>query len=316
MATVSEFIAEWENGLPYVKAHTSGSTGKPKEIKLLKSDMATSAKATNKFFGITERSVLGVPLSMDYIAGKMMCVRAIVSGAKLIEMPVSNVVIIDRHYDLLAVVPSQVDSLLDQKAVAENIGALIIGGAALSDKRKGALISKGIRTYVTYGMTETCSHVALHDISDGEDVYRALPGITFDVDARSCLAIRSDNMSFGRLTTNDMVRLIDERTFTWLGRYDNMINSGGIKIAAEELESILSEYIDVPFCITARIDEKWGEAPVLVFEGEKANEESIVAKIRQINGLRVRPKTALAVKELPKTANGKLDRKKIRSLIC
>ena len=105
MAEINDFIREWESDCDYIVAHTSGSTGTPKEIRLPKSDMRVSAKATNSRFGITRRSVIAAPLSVDYIAGKMMCVRAIEAGCELLEMPVSNKVIIDRRIDLLAIVP-------------------------------------------------------------------------------------------------------------------------------------------------------------------------------------------------------------------
>ena len=112
MATVEDFINEWRDASDYIVAHTSGSTGQPKEIRLLKSDMAASAKATNAFFGIDSRSVIGLPLSVDYIAGKMAVVRSLLAGCRLLEMPVSNELHIDSRVDLLSVVPSQVDSLL------------------------------------------------------------------------------------------------------------------------------------------------------------------------------------------------------------
>ena len=69
MATIADFINEWESDRNYIVAHTSGSTGEPKEIHLLKSDMRVSAKATNKRFKLDKRSTIGAPLSIDYIAG-------------------------------------------------------------------------------------------------------------------------------------------------------------------------------------------------------------------------------------------------------
>ena len=84
------FLEEWHSDSLYIEAHTSGSTGRPKAIRLLKTDMRQSALATNKFFGIDSSSVLATPLSMDYIAGKMMAVRADVAGCRLIELPVSS----------------------------------------------------------------------------------------------------------------------------------------------------------------------------------------------------------------------------------
>ena len=112
----AKFIAEWHNPLPYIIAHTSGSTGKPKEIRLLKSDIKKSAQATCLRFGITEKSILYLPLSASYIAGKMMIARAIVSGAELImETPGNNLSINAPHIDLAAIVPSQIPALISSR---------------------------------------------------------------------------------------------------------------------------------------------------------------------------------------------------------
>ena len=100
MACIADFIREWESDCDYIVAHTSGSTGDPKAIRLPKSDMRVSARATNRRFGIDSSSVIAAPLSTDYIAGKMMCVRAIEAGCRLIDMPVSNTVTVDRKIDL------------------------------------------------------------------------------------------------------------------------------------------------------------------------------------------------------------------------
>lgn len=308
MATVEDFINEWRDASDYIVAHTSGSTGQPKEIRLLKSDMAASAKATNAFFGIDSRSAIGLPLSVDYIAGKMAVVRSLLAGCRLLEMPVSNELHIDSRVDLLSVVPSQVDSLLS--VPTDKIGAVIVGGAALSPSRRAALAVTGIRAFASYGMTETCSHVALCDISDSSDVYRAMPGITFSADDRDCLVIEAPAFSFRRLVTNDIVELVDASSFRWRGRYDNIINSGGIKFAAEELERLYSAFIERPFYVTAIPDDKWGEAIAVVVEDDASVAESLLTALRHNVDHRRCPKKIIAVDSIENTSNGKIKRKK------
>ena len=315
MATVEDFRTEWDNSLPYVVAHTSGSTGVPKEIRLPKSDMLRSAEATVRRFGISRDSVLGLPLSVDYIAGKMMCVRAWISGAELVTMPVSNRLVIDRRYDLLAIVPSQVDSLIESDSNPTLCGNIIIGGAALDENRRRALIERGFNAYQTYGMTETCSHVALQDISDESKLYRAMPGISFETDPRGCLVIIAPGFSFGRLVTNDIVDLVGVSSFKWLGRYDNVINSGGIKIAAEQLETEISPIISCPFYVTAAPDEKWGEVPVVVAVCSQGECDSILARLKANIDHRRCPKKIVAVNQMDYTANGKIIRKKLSEII-
>lgn len=311
MASVAEFKREWYNALPYIEAHTSGSTGKPKLIRLSKADMLASARATNAFFGITASSVLALPLSPEYIAGKMMVVRAIAAGCTLIEMPVSNSITVTEHVDLLAIVPSQLPGLLRDAAIADKVSAVIIGGAPLSAGALQAVADSRLVAYASYGMTETCSHVALARIdSSGALRYHAMPGISFDIDSRGCLIINAPRFSFERLITNDLVADLsdDHLSFVWQGRYDHIINSGGIKISPELLERAISQALpELHFYITGGPDAKWGQSVALVFEGTTDDINGIKSVIESIiSDRRTLPRQYIAVTHLPRTANGKL----------
>ncbi|MDO4319793.1 MAG: AMP-binding protein [Bacteroidales bacterium] len=304
MASVSDFLLEWHDPCHYVEAHTSGSTGEPKTIRLLKSDMRLSAMATNSFFGITSRSILALPLSVSYIAGKMMVVRAEEAGCRLLELPVSNDVMIDREVDLLAIVPSQAESLLAQPDAPRLINHLLLGGASVSADLARRLTQAGFDAYIGYGMTETCSHVALRSLADSE-VYTAMPDITFSIDDRDCLVIQSEKFSWGRLVTNDVVRLIDVRHFEWLGRADHAINSGGVKIHPERLEAALRSAIPdlPPFYITKEPHPQWGEAVVMIVEGP--SDATLIDRISDaIDDHRRLPKRLIFVDSLPSTPNG------------
>jgi O-succinylbenzoic acid--CoA ligase len=257
----TKFLEQWHNDEPYIVAHTSGSTGVPKAINLLKSDMRLSAQMTNRKFDITRNSTLFLPLSVDYIAGKMVVVRALEAGCTLIIEPASNHPIKQqpKAIDLISVVPSQVDSILSRPQCLAAIRNLLIGGAAIDNELENRVISSGINAYVSYGMTETCSHVALRRVGQSP-IYQALPGIKFATDGDDRLAITSRQMSFSRLQTNDIVRLIDDEHFIWLGRYDNVINSGGIKVYPETIERKIAGIINERYYITSQNDAKWGNA--------------------------------------------------------
>lgn len=175
----SDFISAWRDSSPVIEARTSGSTGVPKAILLRKADMEASAKATNAFFNIGSASILALPLSCDYIAGKMMIVRAMVAGCKLwIEPPSLTPFIYAPEFSLGAIVPAQLDSMLQDLSLIRKADALLIGGAPLSCTLEKQLANLHCRAFVTYGMTETCSHVAIRRCGD-ENGYSALPGITF-----------------------------------------------------------------------------------------------------------------------------------------
>lgn len=307
MASISGFLAEWHNDSRYVEAHTSGSTGSPKVMKLLKADMRVSAEATNKFFEITSSSTLAIPLSAEYIAGKMMAVRADVARCRLLELPVSNDIRLSARVDLLAVVPSQVPSLLSNPDAPRLVKNLLVGGAPIGDDMAHRLSRAGFSAYLGYGMTETCSHVALRKIGDG-DIFHAMPGIRFRSDSRACLVIESKHFSWKTLTTNDVVELVSDLSFRWLGRADNVINSGGIKLHPEILEREYGELMPglPPFYLVGEPDEKLGQRLVMVAENPCGN---LLDMIRTTIADHCKtPKRIIAVNNLPRTQNGKIKR--------
>lgn len=322
---LSRFLALWRGPQPYVEAMTSGSTGEPKRVRLLKSDMVASAEATCRFFGIGSGSVLHLPLSLDYIAGKMMAVRAEVSRARLfVEKPSTTPLPatlpgVDR-IDLTAIVPSQVDGLLASPMLGR-IDNVIVGGAPLSQEQESRLAAcRSLHPWATYGMTETCSHVALRDISAREEFYTALPGITFDADPRGCLVIAAPAMSFGHLVTNDIVRLIDDRRFCWLGRTDDVIVTGGEKVFPRQVEDTLARTVpDLgPIAVTSAPDPLWGESIVLVMEegGYPLPVDRLRVECRRVLPRHHVPKHYVVIPTLPLTPTGKIARTRLKSIIA
>ena len=275
---VAAFLDEWFAPSDFVWGHTSGSTGTPKPVRLLKRDMEASARLTNDFFDITCRSVMLLCLSPDYIAGKMMIVRALLSGA-----------------DLLVVTPS----------------SLIIGGAPLSPGTEVELEKLPVDMYATYGMTETVSHVALRRIGDSLSLYCALDGISFSIDERNCLIIHAPHFSVKEFVTNDVVELVDSRNFRWIGRYDHVINTGGIKVFPELIEKKIAGLFTRRFFVTSCDDLKWGESVALVIEGEALSleqEKILLEKIRAKVNKYEFPRKVLYVQKFKETSSGKVIR--------
>lgn len=307
--TINDFISDWHSSSPYIVAHTSGSTGEPKEIRLLKSDMEVSARATNRYFGISASSVLALPLSPDYIAGKMMIVRALLAGCRLLQLPVSKTIALSEHVDFISVVPMQVPSLLDNDPSL--IGNVLIGGAPLPDTMRADLLRKGLRAFIGYGMTETCSHIALQPITEStpNGVYHAMPSVTFDTDDRGCLVINAPHYSWRRLVTNDVVELVNPTSFRWLGRYDNVINTGGIKLLPEQIEQyIRSIYPDIPpFFITSQPDHLLGQAVILVLQSDPhISADAVAARLAALTFPKgYRPKRILTIPQIRFTTSGK-----------
>lgn len=316
MASLKDFIDEWHSPDDYIVAHTSGSTGQPKEIHLLKEDMRRSARATNSFFGINSNSVLGIPLSMDYIAGKMMAVRAIEGSCRLIELPIANQFQVNEHIDLLSVVPSQVECILNNPDNTKNVGAMLLGGASLDKSLEDRLINANIHAWIGYGMTETCSHVALRRIAQGNSIYQAMQEVSFLTDARSCLVIESEAFSWKCLVTNDVVRLLDSKSFEWVGRADNVINSGGIKVYPEQIEAYIKANIDLPpFYITSAPSAKWGNVVAIVIQGAASQQSLFERLLTALDWQRgTKPSVVKMIEALPRTSNGKIRRLPINQI--
>lgn len=307
---LADFLEEWRSDTESIEVMTSGSTGVPKRIALSKTDMRISAESTCRFFGLGPKSVLGLVLPAEYIAGKMVAVRAEVCGGILYsEIPSSFPLSQDgvpEVIDLLSVVPSQINGLLESPSLGR-VRAVLVGGAPLDRELEARVSAIGtLASYATYGMTETSSNVALRRL--GQPVYVANEGFTFSLDRRGCLVIETERMSFGRLVTNDIVRLHDSSHFEWIGRADNVINSGGIKLHPEELEQRLCDVLPAGhFCLASRPSEKWGREMVLFHDIEidddtRHKAESLLRSVE-------RPKAWIMVDALPRTANGKIRRK-------
>ncbi len=316
-SAVADFLDEWYSPAEFVCGHTSGSTGAPKSVKLLKCDMEASARLTNDFFDLNCNSTLLLCLSPDYIAGKMMLVRAILSGANLLVVPPSSqpLATLDEPIDFAAMVPTQVVETLasaEQAVRLSRIKHLIVGGAPLSPDTEKVLSLLPVITYVTYGMTETVSHVALRRLGDLTGLYRAMGKITFSTDDRGCLVIHAPHFSTHEFITNDVVQLESSTAFRWVGRYDYVINTGGIKVFPEQIEKKIADLLaSRRFFIIATPDVKWGESVVLVVEGEPladVEQTNLLALIRERLSRYECPRHVIYLSHFKETMSGKVIR--------
>lgn len=262
---VGNFIYDWFDGHSYIDLRTSGSTGAPKTIRMEKQAMVNSALATGDYFGLHAGQKALLCLPMDYIAGKMMFVRALILGLDLdfIEPTSHPLLNNDIKYDFVAMVPMQVQHSLDR---LHKIKKLIIGGTALNENLQKELVGLPIQIFETYGMTETCTHVAAKKI--GTALFNALPNVTFEQDERGCLVVQAIKISAEKIITNDLVELISPTQFILKGRVDNVINSGGVKLFPEQIEAKLATFITSRFYVSALPDAVLGQKLVLYIESE------------------------------------------------
>ena len=321
---MSNFLDEWNNDSEYVEVKTSGSTGEPKRMLVEKRRMLNSARITCDFLGLKAGDTALLCMSTDYIAGKMMVVRSIERGLKLIEVPPSGHPLNNSQLSTLhsplsfaAMVPMQVYNTLqvpEEREWLMQIRHLIIGGGAIDEAIEAELRTFPHAVWSTYGMTETLSHIALRRISGPEasEWYTPFRTVKLSTTSEGCLVIDAPEVCVQTLTTNDIVELKPDGRFRILGRKDNVICSGGIKIQMEEVETCLKKYMRVPYIISKRKDEKFGEIVVLLTEGDTAEAKAVCEKVLPKYH---QPKVYLHIDKIPLTETGKPARKKILDLI-
>jgi o-succinylbenzoate---CoA ligase len=267
---IIDFLKQWGNSREFVETMTSGSTGIPKAIQLKKSSMWASAGKTCSFFGLGPNSHALLCLPVNYIAGMMMLVRAMHAQMQLMAAPpVSNPFEnLETPIDFTAVTPhmlmASLDSLKDKK-----VKKLIVGGAQLPYDLEKKLLGLPIAIYETYGMTETCSHIALRHVNAGQTFFQTLDGVGIQHDERQCLVIEAPDIHDAPIVTNDIVELMGNNQFRWLGRFDHVINSGGIKIFPEAVEKAIAPLMQCNYYIAPMPDEHLGNRVALVVESPR-----------------------------------------------
>ncbi len=312
--TIEEFLAQWNDTSDVIEVHTSGSTGKPKRLLVEKRRMVNSARITCDFLGLKEGDSALLCMPLDYIAGKMVVVRSLVSHLHLISvMPSSHPLKdITQPIDFAAMVPLQVYSSLQEPAERErlmSIRHLIIGGGAIDDSLESQLQQFPNAVWSTYGMTETLSHIALRRIS-GENSslwYSPLDGVDVSLSSDSCLEIYAPQVNPEKLHTNDIAELRTlpdgSKEFRILGRKDNVIDSGGIKIQAEEVERLLRPHLSCGFMITKVSDARLGEAVTLLVESDDV--DNILAVCKHVLPRHWVPRHIFPESHIPITETGK-----------
>lgn len=304
---VGDFILDWFDSKHYLEIKTSGTTGEPKIIKVQKQAMVNSALATGDFFELQPGNTILNCLPVKYIAGKMMFVRAFILGLEMdFVAPSSNPMKRNKNnYDFVAMVPLQAENSIAQ---LNQIKKLIVGGAKVNDTLEKKLAKSKCTVFETYSMTETVTHIAVKKI--GQKAFTVFPNITISQDDRNCLVISAPDLDVENIATNDIVELVARNQFIWLGRQDNVINSGGIKLIPEQIEAKLSEKLTSRFFVAGIPDEKLGEKLLLFIEGAPFElDASIFDSLDKYE----KPKEIKFIPHFAETETGKIKRNEVVS---
>jgi O-succinylbenzoic acid--CoA ligase len=301
---------------------TSGSTGRPKRVVLSRAAMRASAHATLSRLGGPGQWVLNLPAT--YVAGVQVLYRSVVAGTEPVVQQGDLTEAVagmtgPRRY--LSLVPTQLVRLLADSrdvAAATHFDAVLVGGGPLAARDRAEAVRAGIRVVSTYGMSETC----------GGCVYDGMPldGVAVKIDAEGQVwlagpmlfdgydgdpALTESVLRDGWLRTSDLGRLDEDGRLDVLGRVDDVVISGGVKVPPYAVERMLLRHPGVRAVQVVGVpDPEWGERVVAVVAGEVAPDE-----LRDLVQPRTwAPKDVVVVPELPLLPNGKVDRSRLRGL--
>lgn len=326
-AEVMEFCRLWHTGNEWFTFHTSGSTGVPKEIKIHRRQMIYSAKMTGKWLGLKSGDKALLCLPIRFIGGVMVVVRALVLDLELVIVEPSNQPEIPANLSLVltSLVPPQLQYLLQNPSLLSSFSiakGILVGGAAISKEIENLAAKQDIPIYLTYGMTETVSHIAYRSISKTTDEYLIpLSGVELRLNADACLCIRSFVTNEVWIETNDVADLLPDQRFQILGRKDFVINSGGMKIFPSQIEQHVQTYFLENglsyLCFVAGLpDEKYGQRATLFIESQQAItwENDLKRYLLQHLSSKQIPKSIICLPQFIFNSNGKLDSRKTVAL--
>ena len=339
LASLSEFgknsvelAVKWLNGGEEFSFQTSGSTGVSNEIFHSREKIQKSAELTITYFNLDKKDKSLLVLDPRRIAGAMVIIRSLVAGMDIYALdPASDLTsssLFLKECNFTAIVPLQLEKLLMHNEISEIFGnykAVLVGGApvnyALMEKLKGMTLP----IYETFGMTETVTHFALRKLCGSvTPPFEAMGNHIVRQDSHGCLIVEGDLTANQPFSTHDIIHIIDEKHFEWVGRSDFIINSGGIKISPEELERKIANRIYAfgirnRFLISSVHDESLGEKIVLVFEGASISEHitsELMKTIREDLDKYECPKEIRYIEKFPEVANSKINRREVISILA
>ncbi|GGF45170.1 O-succinylbenzoic acid--CoA ligase [Marmoricola endophyticus] len=297
---------------------TSGSTGRPKRVALSRDAVVASATATHERLGGPGLWTLLLPSS--YVAGVQVVVRALLAGAAPDES-------LTRHEtrSYVSVVPTQLVRMLadpDEAALLASYDAVLVGGASLDPALRARAEAADVRVVTTYGSSETA----------GGCVYDGYPldGVRLRTDAAGRLlvggptlfdgydadpALTAETLVDGWFRTSDLAEIEPDGRLRVLGRVDDVVNTGGVKVPAAAVARRLREHPDVETAEVLGVpDPEWGERVVAVVVGRLdlgAARDWVAAEHPRTWA----PREVRRVDALPLLANGKTDRQRLRELV-
>lgn len=300
---------------PPVVIETSGSTGHPKRVVLSREAVLSSAMASALRIG-TGRWWLTLPSS--YVAGMMVIVRSLLTGQDpLLGSRRSGYI----EADYVSLVPTQLHRLMATPSTLTNLKAVLVGGGPIDPGLRARAEAEGIRLVATYGSSETSGGCVYDGVSlagaqvrIGDDERIQVRGpMLFDRYDRDP-ALTAKVLVDGWFQTADLGRF-ENGLLTVLGRADDVVISGGVKVPAAAVAARLNEHPSIEQVeVVGAPHEEWGEVVVAFVVGAMSRDEAR-DWVGEVHPREWAPFEVFELEALPLLANGKVDRQALRDMI-
>lgn len=316
---VRSVIRDWNTERPSFTLYSSGTQGSSKGVELNHNLLKWSAENTANTFELkNENSYCCLPVNKT--GGFMMIIRALhlnwdiyleaASSSPFQKLETSH------HYTLTSLSPMQCSkALTDSPKQLACFKTVLIGGAELDPVLEESLIDfeerNTTRFIITYGMTETASHIAYR--KPGDEGYQLMAGVYAELnDSKLLIHIKDLDL---HIQTEDFAE-VTEHGFKITGRADDVINSGGLKIFPSEIEPMIREVLDESgikraFYLSSMPHQTLGNECILIIEGEQMKDSAfLLESLKRILPKNQSPKKIIYKQPFRYTDTGKLRRLK------
>ncbi|GAA5134555.1 o-succinylbenzoate--CoA ligase [Alloalcanivorax gelatiniphagus] len=305
---------------------TSGSTGRPKGVVIPRRALLASVDASARRLGASGRWLLVLPSS--YVAGVQVIVRSLVAGHQphvVDGLDIGRASAAD-HTDtpaFVSLVPTQLHRIMadpEQVAALARCHTVLVGGAGLDARLRARAEEQGVHVVSTYGSSET-SGGCVYDgrpldgvrvsLGDGGRVRIAGPTLFSHYDDDPQLT--AESVVDGWFLTSDAGRLDDDGRLRIVGRIDDVVISGGVKIPLATVAERLRQHLRVEQAeVFGLPDVEWGQRLVAVVVGT-ASDAELRDWVGMIHPRSWAPRDFVRAESLPLLPNGKVDRQAIRA---
>lgn len=310
---------------------TSGTTGSPRGVRLTTANLEAACRASVEHLGHGHEDIWLLAMPLTHVGGLSIPVRSAHAGGSVRLLPGFDPeqvgAAMEEGVTMMSLVPTMLRRLLDHRATASSsLRAVLLGGGPIPEGLLEEAAEAGFPVLPTYGMTETFGQVAtlLPGSALGRHAH-PLPGVDIDITPEGRIAIRSDQVSPGYLgqpdrvsewfETPDLGEIMEDGSLRVLGRADDVIITGGVNVAPQEIEDVISVHPQVTEVAVVGIpDEEWGMAVAALYVGDIATGPLADWVGERLTGASM-PKLLKRVGHIPKLSIGKPDRSAAAKLL-